>query len=87
MSGPLWTVLLKYARIRKEVDVVVGLGGGGEKLKAEWLPVSVNSIKAEGKIPPREIWTILGEMGCKWWWWWWGFPRCSASSVNVPESP
>lgn len=35
MSGPLWTVLLKYARIRKEVDVVVGLSGGGEKLKAD----------------------------------------------------
>lgn len=35
MSGPLWTVLSKYARVRKEVDVVVGLGGGGEKLKAD----------------------------------------------------
>lgn len=50
MSGPLWTVLLKYARIRKEVDVVVGLGGGGEKLKADGMADPDGSATAHIRV-------------------------------------
>lgn len=49
MSGPLWTVLLKYARIRKEVDVV-GLGGGGEKLKADGMADPDGSVTAHIRV-------------------------------------
>lgn len=50
MSGPLWTVLLKYARVRKEVDVVVGLGGGGEKLKADGMADPDGSATAHIRV-------------------------------------
>lgn len=50
MSGPLWTVLLKYARIRKEVNVVVGLGGGGEKLKADGMADPDGSATAHIRV-------------------------------------
>lgn len=50
MSGPLWTVLLKYARIRKEVDVVVGLSGGGEKLKADGMADPDGSATAHIRV-------------------------------------